>query len=134
MKKKQLIIFVVLILLIYFNPINLFKLHSEIKITTEREKNGSNTKVNNSLYYTGFHVNPKEQVIIYPKGATVESASVLNYGLYLKISKEITFKKKVKGIPENIHFTAHASIWGLGNTVVKTNSFNKTLQEVIDKN
>lgn len=132
--KKRLIFSVVIILLIYLGPISLFKINSEIKINTERDNNGSNSTVITKGNYTGFYLNPKEKPVIYPNGAKVTSSFILNFGLFLKISQDIVLKKMVDGIPTHTHFTAHATIWGLGNTTVKKNYFNKTLQEVIDKN
>ena len=133
-KKKRLIIVVVIILLLYLGPISLFKINSEIKINTERDNNGSNTSTITKGHYTGFNLNPKEKPVVYPNGAKITSYFILNLGLFLKINQDIDLKKTVDGIPTHTHFTAHVTIWGLGNTTVKKNYFNKTLQEVLDKN
>lgn len=134
-KKKSLIIFVVIILSIYFSPLTWFKLNSEIKINTENSDNhGSNTNKITKGHHTGIFINPKEKKVIYPNGVTVTSSFILNFGLYLKINKEIDRKKVVNGITTVTHITANATIWGLGNTNAKKNSFNKALQKIINDN
>lgn len=138
-KKRRYLIIIVVIIILFFGPFAYFKNHVTIEVGNKSTKiqfgfmtqYGSKTKVEKHNF--GFYLNQKALNLEDDKRIKVVNSSVLNLGLYSRITKEISFQRVVNNDTIYTQITAISKSWGLGKISVRKNAFKDILREIIDK-
>ncbi|MCL5130623.1 hypothetical protein M4I23_19620 [Algibacter sp. L4_22] len=133
-KRKGFLIFIGIILFLFFSPFTYFKAHTNIETQNklnEKNINGSTTKID--THKKGISFNEKENELGNDARFKVTKSSMLNFGIYSKIAKEISFERVINDETIKTLIKAESEIWGLGQSNVKKNNFNDIIKDRIDK-
>ena len=133
-KRKVLLIFIGIILFLFYSPFKYFKAHTNIESQNRiNKKNINGFTVKNETEIKGISWNEKEINLENDTRFKVNKSSVLNFGIYSRITKEISFERIVNNELIRTVMKAESKIWGLGKLSAKKNNFNKIINDKIDE-
>ncbi|MFI1745467.1 hypothetical protein [Thalassobellus sediminis] len=133
-KRKVLLIFTGIILLHFFSPFYYFKTNTNIETQNKlNDKNvdGSTTKIESHI--KGISWNEKEIDFKNDNRFTVNKSSLLNLGIYSKLTLELSLERLVGNKKIKTNVKAESIIWGLGKLRNKKNNFNNSIIKRIDE-
>jgi len=132
--RKVFLIFIGIILFLFFSPFNYFKTDTNIETQNKlnnKNINGSTTKI--ETHKKGISWNEKEIDLKNDNRFTVNKSSLLNLGIYSKLTLELTLERLVDNEKIKTNIKAESIIWGLGKLRNKKNDFNNSIIKRIDE-
>jgi len=134
-KRKVLFIFIGAILFLFFSPITYCKTYTTIDTqnkSNETDINGSTTETEAYQFGIGLIGSEKDQDLKNNDRFIVNRSLVLNFGIYSKLTKELSFHRIINNEKVKTIIKAESHAWGLGRLSIKKNIFNKLIEKRID--
>ena len=133
-KRKIFLTFIGTILFLFYSPFTYFEAHTNIESQNKlNEININGFTEKNETHKKGIYWNEKEISLKNDRRIKVNKSSVLNFGVYSKITKEISFERIVNNQLTKTILKAESKVWGLGKLSVKKNNFNNIIKKKIDE-
>ncbi len=134
-KKRNILIgIIIFIIILFFSPIFYFK--SKTDLTTQNKIDNTNidgSRTNTVTETKGISINEKVKDLENDPRIKVVNSSVLNFGIYTILKKELILNRIVDNQKIETIVNAECDVWGLGKLSIKKNSFNKILEKRIDE-
>ena len=133
-KRTVFLILIGIIFFLFYSPFSYYKAHTKIEYQNklnERNINGFTAKI--ETHKKGISWNEKEIDLKNDTRFTVNKSSLLNLGIYSKLSLEISRDRLVNNEKVMTNMKAESIIWGLGNFRNKKNVFNNSIIKKINE-
>jgi hypothetical protein len=133
-KRKVVLVFIGIVLLLFLIPFNFFKANIFIEFRNELNDRNINTSIKRNVnYIIGSFSNEKEIELKKDNRLTVNKSSILDLGIYSKLMLELTLQSLVDGEKIKTNIKAKSVVWGFGKLKIKENNFKKTIIKRIDE-